>query len=105
GLSNRRVYPFISYFEVLARYASGLDDSALELIRREWGYMLANGDHRGIWKDIGPFGGGPIDGESWNAGWSTGAAAALTSYVLGVQPGSLGFRSFAAEPHPSDLLW
>ena len=46
GLSNLRVYPFIGYFEVLARYAAGLDDSALELIRREWGYMVANGPHK-----------------------------------------------------------
>jgi hypothetical protein len=38
-----RVYPFMTYFEVLARYAAGDDDSALELIRREWGYMARNG--------------------------------------------------------------
>ena len=35
----QRVYPFISYFEVLARYAAGADASALELIKREWGFM------------------------------------------------------------------
>ena len=32
-----RVYPFISYFEVIARFETGLDSSALALIRREWG--------------------------------------------------------------------
>ena len=33
----QRVYPFILYFEVLARYGAGAETSALELIRREWG--------------------------------------------------------------------
>jgi hypothetical protein len=36
---NRRIYPFIAYFDVLARYTAGADDSALDLIRREWGAM------------------------------------------------------------------
>ena len=31
--ASERVYPFMSYFEVLARFRAGLDDSALE--RRE----------------------------------------------------------------------
>jgi hypothetical protein len=107
GFSNLHVSPFIGYFEVLARYAAGVDDSALELTRREWGYMVANGPHRGMWEDIGPNGGGPTNthGQSWNHGWSSGAAPALTGYVLGIRPGSPGFGTFIAEPHPSDLEW
>ncbi len=104
GLAGKRVYPFVGYFEVLARYAAGMDDSALELIRREWGYMVANGPQQGMWETIGPNGGGPIDG-SWNHGWSSGAAPALTAYVLGVRPAAPGFATFVAEPHPSDLEW
>ena len=37
--AQERVYPFISYFELLARFGLGLDSSAVDLIRREWGYM------------------------------------------------------------------
>jgi hypothetical protein len=49
----------MSYFEVLARYHEGLDSSALELIRREWGYMVTHGPRQGMWELIGPWGGPP----------------------------------------------
>ena len=38
--SSERAYPFIGYAELQARFELGLDDSALELIRLEWGYKL-----------------------------------------------------------------
>jgi hypothetical protein len=101
--SKRRVYPFMSFFEVLARFETGLDESALDLIRREWGYMIANGPGT-MWETIGPFGGAPVHG-SWAHGWSTGAAPALTAYVLGVRPTSPGFATFVVEPHPGNLAW
>jgi hypothetical protein len=95
-----RVYPFISYFEVLARYDAGRYGSALDLIRREWGYMLKNGPRSTMWETIGPFGGAPTDSTpSWAAGWSSGAAPALTNYVLGVQPTSPGYATFTVTPH------
>jgi hypothetical protein len=98
-----RVYPFISYYEVLARYAAGEDDSALELIRREWGWMLDHGPGT-MWETIGPTGSAPVNVDpSYDHGWSSGAAPALTNYVLGVQPVSPGFATFTVTPHPSDL--
>jgi hypothetical protein len=107
GLSNLRVYPFIGYYEVLARYDAGLDDSALELLRREWGYMVRNGPRQGMWENIGPHGGGPTNtlGQSWEHGWSSGAAPALSTEVLGIQPASPGFRTYTIAPHPSGLAW
>ena len=104
--ADKRVYPFISYFEVLARYQTGLDPSALALIRIEWGYMLTNGPKSTMWETIGQFGGPPVDTHpSYDHGWSSGAAPALTNYALGVQPTSPGFGSYVAEPHPADLKW
>ena len=104
-LAGQRVYPFISYFEVLARYQAGLGSSALDLIRREWGYMVNHGPHQGMWEDIGPYGGPPTDQwPSWDSGWSSGAAPALTNYVLGVQPTSPGFATFTVTPHPSNVV-
>jgi alpha-L-rhamnosidase-like protein len=102
-----RVYPFISYFEVLARYAAHEDASALELVRREWGYMAKNGPRSTMWETIGPFGGGPTNNPrmSWDAGWSSGAAPVLTTYVLGVQPTSPGYATFTVTPHKGDLSW
>jgi hypothetical protein len=104
--ASQCVYPFMSYFEVLARYQSGRADSALDLIRREWGYMVKNGLRGSMWELIGPYGGGPPGpNPSWDHGWSSGAAPALTNYVLGVQPTSPGFATFTVTPHPSDLAW
>ncbi len=104
--ADQRVYPFISYFDVVARYQTGLDHSALALIRREWGYMLANGPQSTMWETIGAAGGPPGDQTpSYDQGWSSGAAPALTNYALGVRPASPGFGSYVAEPHPADLRW
>jgi hypothetical protein len=104
--ASQRVYPFISYFEVVARYQTGLDASAIALIRREWGYMAANGPKSTMWETIGAFGGPPVDQQpSYDHGWSSGAAPALTNYALGVQPGVPGFGTFVAEPHTFGLKW
>ncbi len=104
--ADKRVYPFISYFEVVARYQAGLDPSALALIRREWGWMLTHGPGTTMWETIGAFGGPPVDvTPSYDHGWSSGAAPALTSYALGVQPASPGFGSYVARPHPANLRW
>jgi len=101
-----RAYPFIGYFEVLARFQSSLDDSAIDLIRREWGWMLDNPPETGtMWEDIGPGGGAPRDpNPSYDHGWSSGAAPALTSYVLGVRPTSPGFATFVVDPHPGSTI-
>jgi hypothetical protein len=101
--SSDRVYPFITYFELLARFRTGLGESALRLIRREWGYMLANGPGT-TWETIGPFGGGPVHG-SWAHGWAAGAAPVLTANVLGVEPTSPGFETFTVAPRPAGQLW
>ena len=43
---------------------------------------------------------------SYDHGWSSGAAPALTNYVLGVQPASPGLRRRTSpRPHPADLAW
>jgi Bacterial alpha-L-rhamnosidase C-terminal domain/Bacterial alpha-L-rhamnosidase 6 hairpin glycosidase domain len=103
--ASQRVYPFMSYYEVLARFAVGFGASAVELIRREWGDMLANGPGT-MWETIGAGGKAPVGSDpSYDHGWSSGAAPALTDEVLGVTPASPGFASFIAAPHPSGLAW
>ncbi len=100
--ATQHIYPFIGYFDVLARYAAGADDSALDLIRREWGYMLANGPGT-MWETIDAADGAPWGNGTESHGWSSGAAPALTGYVLGVLPTSPGFGTFTVTPHPSDV--
>lgn len=100
--SNMRVYPFMGYYELLARFQTGLDGSAVDMIQREWGYMLRNGPGTD-WELIAPYGGGPTDrrlGGGWDVGWSTGATSLLTQYVLGVRPTSPGYATYVVDPHP-----
>ena len=104
-LAKDRVYPFISYYELQARFQLGLDSSAFDLLRREWGYMAQHGPGT-MWETIGPYGGPPTDDHpSYDSGWSSGGAPALTEYVLGVQPVAPGFATFTVKPHPNDLWW
>jgi hypothetical protein len=103
--ASERIYPFISYFDVLARYSAGDDEGALDLLRREWGFMLANGPGT-MWENISAKTGKPTDIlPSWDHGWSSGAAPALTTQVLGVKPVAPGFAKFTVVPHPGDLEW
>ena len=96
---NERVYPFISYFEVAARFSVGFADSALDQLRRGWGYMIRTG-HNTTWEAIGNSG-GPFQGgyTSLASGWSSGAAPALTYYALGIRPVTPGFATFVVAPN------
>jgi len=67
--------------------------------------MLAHGPKSTMWETIGPGGGAPVNIPSWDAGWSSGAAPALTEYVLGVKPTSPGFKTFTVTPHTGNLKW
>ena len=103
---KERVYPFMSFFEALARYEAGLGESALELVRRGWGYMLRAGPRDTTWEAIGPFGGG-FQGTytSFASGWSAGAAPVLTAFALGIRPTSPGYATFTVVPRAPGLQW
>jgi hypothetical protein len=103
-----RVYPFISYLEVLARFAHADDYGALQQLRTTWGWMLAHDPGPTVWEAIGP--GGTVSSyqggfSSMAHGWSGGAAPALTRGVLGVTPTGVGYATYNLAPHPGNLTW
>jgi alpha-L-rhamnosidase len=107
GLQNG-VSPFVTNDEVRALFASGDTASALSLLQRLWGYMDAPGpDYTGAdWELVGPNGApGFGDETSLAHGWSSGATADLSSYVLGVRPTTAGFDIWSVDPHPGSLSW
>jgi hypothetical protein len=106
GGFSQRVYAFISYFEIEARFQSGLADSALEEIRRLYGWMESNDPGITMWEGIGD-NGQPYEGgfTSMAHGWSTGVVPALTNYILGVKPQGPGFSTFSVKPIPGDVQW
>ncbi|KAL1937159.1 hypothetical protein VTO73DRAFT_14501 [Trametes versicolor] len=109
------ISPFISGLELQAHFAAGNDARAMDLLRREWGYMLytnlsvqstllegftANGSlsyrsYRGYNYDPSY--------TSHAHGWSSGPTSALTYYVLGLTVTSPQGRTWSVAPHTSGL--
>ncbi|RPD52570.1 Six-hairpin glycosidase [Lentinus tigrinus ALCF2SS1-6] len=109
------ISPFISGLELQAHFESGNDERAMDLLRREWGYMLytnlsvqstllegftANGSlsyrsYRGYNYDPAY--------TSHAHGWSSGPTSALTYYVLGLTVTSPQGRTWQVAPHLSGL--
>ena len=106
GGFSQRVYAFISYFELEARFLAGSADTALEEIRRLYGWMAKNDPGITAWEGIGTDGLPYEQGfTSMSHGWSTGIVPALTNYVLGVIPTGPGFSTWSIKPMPGDVQW
>lgn len=97
---NDRVYAFISYFEIAARFATpGMASTAFDEIRRLYGWMASHDPQITMWEGIGP-NGTAYEGAftSMAHGWSTGIVSLLTGYVLGVTPRAPGFKTWRICP-------
>jgi hypothetical protein len=102
---DKRIWPFIGYFELEARFAAGNDTDAYDLLRRQWGHMLASDPGGTMWEWM-TADGRPENGfASLAHGWSAGATATLTERALGIRYTDPLFTSFDAIPHPGDLDW
>jgi len=104
---SKRVYGFTSYFEISARFVAGQADSAIEEIKRLYGWMATHDPGITMWEGIGPTGSqyeGPYTSDAH--GWSTGVLPALSNYVLGVMPTGPGFKTFTVKPYtPANVTW
>jgi hypothetical protein len=102
GGFSKRVYAFISYFELAARFSSPVQAtaaSAFEELRRLYGWMASHDPGTTFWEGIGPNGSPYEDGfTSMTHGWSTGISPLLTNYVLGVRPTKPGFTQWQVKP-------
>lgn len=103
---SRRVYAFISYPEIQARFLTGQADSAIEEIKRLYGWMTGHDPGITDWEGIGT-NGSLYEGTytSMAHGWSTGVLPALTNDLLGATPTGPGFSTWAIEPHPGSVTW
>lgn len=102
--NGERVYAFISYFEIAARFEAGLVASALEEMRRLWGYMAARDPGVTFWEGAGE----AYEADAFKSrshGWSTGVVPLLTRYVLGVTPEGPGFEKWSVKPRVGDITW
>ncbi|MBP2328977.1 hypothetical protein JOF56_009362 [Kibdelosporangium banguiense] len=105
GSLTQLVSPFMGGWNLLADFTANQPDAALQLMRKEWGYMLSKDPGGVTWERINLPGGALASGDSAAHGWSTGPAAALSTHVLGVAPTGPGFAQFSVRPQPGDLTW
>ncbi|MEA9984302.1 alpha-L-rhamnosidase C-terminal domain-containing protein [Subtercola sp. RTI3] len=101
------VSPFVSGFELNARFGSGNTSDALQLLSNEWGPMIAPGDlYTGtFWENLNTSGTQAAPNTNMAHGWSTMPVSALSKYVLGIQPVSAGYATWLVQPHTGDLAW
>src|SRR4051794_15066336 len=105
--SASSVHPFPGGMELNAHLLAGQDTRALELVRREWGFMLnaPQGTASTFWEGYKTDGSSDYNGsyQSLAHGWATAPTASLTFYVLGLRPDSEGGATYSLVPHPGDL--
>jgi hypothetical protein len=96
---------FPGSMEVHGLFAAHADLTALDLIRREWGYMLKApiGNQSTFWEGYRTDGSFDYGGSymSLSHGWATGPTAALTFYLLGLRPDV--HSQFEFLPQPGDV--
>ncbi|KAF8586716.1 glycoside hydrolase family 78 protein [Ramaria rubella] len=109
------ISPFITGFELQAHFTAGNDETALDLLKRTWGYMLTTNQSVESTLLEGFTANGSIwyrgaDGYNFDPaytshshGWSSGATSALTYYVLGLTVTTPQGKTWSVAPHPSGL--
>lgn len=109
--AGKTVSPFIGGFELQAHYLADQPEDALDLIRRQWGFMLT--DPRmtqstfieGYSTDgslhYAPYSNDPR--VSHAHGWSTGPTLALTFFAGGLHLTGPGGAAWTIEPQPGNL--
>lgn len=104
---QKTISPFISGFELNARFESGDTANALQLMSNEWGPMIAPGDlYTGtFWENLSTSGKQATDQTNMAHGWSTMPTSALSKYVLGIRPVDAGYKTWLVQPHAGDLEW
>ncbi|KAF9490904.1 Six-hairpin glycosidase [Pleurotus eryngii] len=109
------ISPFIGGFELQAHFIAGNDGLAMDLLRREWGYMLYtnlsvqstllegyNSDGSIGYRGDRGYNSDPAY-VSHAHGWSAGPTSALTFYVLGLTVTSPQGATWEVAPHLSGL--
>lgn len=94
-------------FELQAQLAVGdpaAQEAAVDLMRRQWGWMLrsAQGPQSTFWESLRESGEVVSSYQSYAHGWSTGPTRALTEQVLGIQQAD-GGATWEIDPHTAGL--
>lgn len=109
--AGNAVSPFISSFELQAHFLANNASAALELTRKQWGFMLddermTNSTFMEGYQADGAFHYAPYNNDpriSMSHGWATGPTSVLTFYIAGLHLQSDGGRTWEVYPRLGDL--
>ena len=102
------ISPYVTGFELDARFASGDTSDALALTNLMWAQMVnQNGPfYTGtLWEKLGQNGQDTDSNASLAHGWATAPVSAFSSYLLGIQPTGPGYTTWSIAPQPGTLSW
>jgi alpha-L-rhamnosidase len=102
------ISPFVTGYELDARFASSDTADALALADLMWGQMVnpSGQFYTGtLWEKLGQNGQITDSNASLAHGWATAPVSAFSSYLLGVQPVSPGYQTWQVVPQPGSLSW
>lgn len=107
GNYQQTISPFISGFELNARFEAGDTDNALQLLSNLWGPMIAPGDlYTGtFWENLSTEGTQATGYTNMAHGWAAMPTTSLSKYVLGIRPVAAGYKTWSVKPHTGDLEW
>ena len=91
------ISPFVTGFEVDARFSSGDTDGALALIHNLWDQMtVASGPYYTgtLWEKLNQDGTDVDSNASLAHGWASGPVSSLSGYVLGARPVTPGYKTW-----------
>ena len=99
---------FAGSMQLMAMSLASRDVDALNLIRRQWGFMFNHPTRstKTFWEGFGADGGSGGYAPwfmSYAHGWSTGPTSALTFFTLGISPTAAKGVQYSVIPHPGDL--
>ncbi|MFF2999493.1 alpha-L-rhamnosidase C-terminal domain-containing protein [Streptomyces sp. NPDC057950] len=100
------VSPYVTGFEVQARYIAGDTAGAEQLMRLTWNQMIdpTNPYYTGtFWENYTPNGTVTASRTSLAHGWASGPTVIMTSYVLGVSSNGPGYSTFTVNPSYGSL--
>jgi len=101
---NRSSEQSFAYYALYSMFDSKPQWS-LDYIRKYWGEQMKSPLFNGGWHEAWDIANWPNEIATTSHAWCSGPTALLPQKVLGIEPVSAGWKTFAVKPNPCDLKW
>lgn len=101
---NRSSEQSFSYY-VVSSVFDNQPQWSLDFIRKYWGGQMKSPYFNGAWHECWDIANFLTDLMTTSHAWCSGPTALLPQKVLGLEPLTAGWKTFAVRPNPCDLQW